>query len=360
MKQMKIYAKVAMSAECLMSVSVIVPAYNEAERISRTILSIRDQSDPPEKIIVVDDGSTDETGLVAARLGITVLRPSQRCGSKAAAQNYALPFVETKYVVAVDADTQLHPYALETMVHVMENEKRAVAACSWVQTQKQNTLWNKARTLEYLFAFVWFKRIQDFLHRPMICSGAFNITRTSTLKWLGGWPTDTLAEDMNLTWTIYTKKLGYTRFVPGAVAYTDDPDTFAKMRRQLNRWTCAYFENLRKHYRQILRNDKRFAALLTLHVVDGFLGALFWPLVIVMAYIWALWYWPFLAVAWDTLVIGCVTAIGAKRFHMIRTVISALPGYWVLRTLGTYYYLKWMLLAGVMGRTVKAGYEKGH
>lgn len=340
-------------------VTVIIPAYNEADRLDATIASLQQQTLQPKAILVVDDYSTDGTGDIARKREVIVLRPPHRCGSKATAQNYALPYVSTKYVVALDADTILSPDAVEIMVDAMEKDRRAIAACSWVHTQKQNTIWNKARTLEYLFSFVWFKRIQDVLRRPMICSGAFNITRTSTLRWLGGWSTDTLAEDMNLTWTIYNRRLGHTRFVSETVAYTDDPETFRHMRAQLNRWSCAWWQNLRKHYRSIWKNDKRFFILVTLSLIDGMVGSFFWPFVLYLGYVW--WpFWPLLAVGWDTATIGSVAVIGAMRFKAVKMTIKALPAFWLLRTIGTYYHLKWFVLAGLLGRSVKSGYEKGH
>lgn len=64
-------------------VTVIVPAYNEAASIADTIRSLQSQSAAPVEIIVVDDCSTDRTGQVARSLGVTVIRPPERTGSKA-------------------------------------------------------------------------------------------------------------------------------------------------------------------------------------------------------------------------------------------------------------------------------------
>ncbi|GAA2841534.1 hypothetical protein GCM10020220_033110 [Nonomuraea rubra] len=74
-----------------LTVTVIIPAHNEEAGLPATLRSIKSQSVPPDKIIVVDDGSTDHTGAVAASYGVTVLRPPGNLGSKAKAQNHALP-----------------------------------------------------------------------------------------------------------------------------------------------------------------------------------------------------------------------------------------------------------------------------
>ena len=71
-------------------VTVIVPAYNEADCIADTINSLLTQSLSPQEIIVVDDGSTDNTARISRSLGVTVIAPPENTGSKAGAQNYAL------------------------------------------------------------------------------------------------------------------------------------------------------------------------------------------------------------------------------------------------------------------------------
>jgi glycosyltransferase involved in cell wall biosynthesis len=61
--------------------TVLVPAYNEAESIADTIRSIQNQTVPPDEIIVIDDFSKDNTGDIARGMGVTVLRPPKNTGS---------------------------------------------------------------------------------------------------------------------------------------------------------------------------------------------------------------------------------------------------------------------------------------
>ena len=163
---------------------MIIPAYNEEERIASTLTSVQNQTLKAARVIVIDDHSSDRTGQIARDMHVEVIRPEKHCGSKASAQNAALPMVNTRYVAALDADTILTSDALEKMLQAME-KTNATGSCSWVQTRYQSTIWQWARTVEYLFAFVWFKRVQEFYKRPVICSGAFNMFKTSTLKMLG-------------------------------------------------------------------------------------------------------------------------------------------------------------------------------
>ena len=187
------------------TISVIVPAYNEELTIERTITSLLKQTLPADEIIVVDDYSIDGTGKIAESMGVRVLRPRGNQGSKAKAQNYALPYVKTDLTVAIDADTALHENALEEIVRVMEDDENVAAACSFVLPGRIETVWERGRFIEYMFAFTFYKEVQEWYGKPLISSGCFSVYRTDILKKFGGWPTRTLAEDMDLTWTYYSK-----------------------------------------------------------------------------------------------------------------------------------------------------------
>src|SRR4051794_15490386 len=101
--------------------TVIVPAYNEAESIADTIKSLLAQSRVPDRILVVDDCSTDNTAIIAAQCGASVVCPPQNTGSKAGAQTFALSMVETEFTMAIDADTVLAPDAIEKIMSVMKD-----------------------------------------------------------------------------------------------------------------------------------------------------------------------------------------------------------------------------------------------
>src|SRR5262245_27466341 len=94
-------------------ITVLVPAYNEAESLADTLRSSQAQTCPPAAILVIDDASTDCTAEVAAACGVRVVRPAANTGSKAGAQNFGLQFVATPFVMAVDADTVLDSDAIE-------------------------------------------------------------------------------------------------------------------------------------------------------------------------------------------------------------------------------------------------------
>jgi biofilm PGA synthesis N-glycosyltransferase PgaC len=162
------------------SLTILVPAYNERDHVAETIRSLQDQTLPPEEIIVIDDCSNDGTGEVARQMGVTVVRPPANTGSKAGAQNYGLRYVRTEYTMAVDADTTLALDAVEKVMKAFDDES-IVAACGLVLPRKVRTIWERGRYIEYLFAFTFYKPIQDFFEKPLISSGCFSAYNTEAL-----------------------------------------------------------------------------------------------------------------------------------------------------------------------------------
>lgn len=235
-------------------VTIIVPAYNEELTIGYTLSSLLEQTLAPERIIVVDDCSSDRTGVIARTYpSVTVIRPPKNTGSKAGAQSFALSSVDSEYTVAIDADTVLQNDAIERMVEFMRAHPETVSACSFVMPKKIRTVWERGRFIEYLYAFVYYKRVQEWYGKPLISSGCFSMYRTDQLKEVGGWSDRTMAEDMDLTWTFYEQ--GRTvKYNHELHCFPIEPESFALMVTQLRRWshgwarTCAYTGRRLKGY----------------------------------------------------------------------------------------------------------------
>ncbi|UJA20593.1 glycosyltransferase family 2 protein [Thermoleophilia bacterium SCSIO 60948] len=230
--------------------TVIVPAFNEAESVAETVRSLLGQTAPPERLIVIDDCSTDDTADVARSAGAEVVKPPANTGSKAGAQNFALELVDTEFVMAVDADTTLEPEAIEKLLPSLD-DRDVAAACGFVLPRHVGTIWERGRYVEYLLAFSFFKRIQDYFGKPLISSGCFSVYRTDELRAAGAWQTRTMAEDMDLTWTLYSR--GHkVRFEPDAVSYPIEPHNLEFMGKQLKRWSHGFVQNVRLHWRTVL------------------------------------------------------------------------------------------------------------
>jgi glycosyltransferase involved in cell wall biosynthesis len=106
-------------------VTVVVPAFQAAAFLEVTLAALHAQSTPPERIVVVDDGSTDDTAAIAERLGVTVVRQRQR--GPAAARNRGLAEADTEFVAFCDADDWYTPDKLERSIELL---RELDAACS--------------------------------------------------------------------------------------------------------------------------------------------------------------------------------------------------------------------------------------
>lgn len=335
--------------------TVLVPAFNEAESLADTLRSLQQQTLPPEEIIVIDDCSTDGTGDVAQGLGVTVVRPPANTGSKAGAQTFALPSVHTEFTMAVDADTVLEPDAVERLMAAFEDAKVA-AACGFVLPRHVRTLWERGRYIEYLFAFVFYKPIQDYYGKPMISSGCFSAYRTEALRAMGGWSDRTMAEDMDLTWSLYRAGWG-VRFVPKALCYPIEPHDYRFMSKQLRRWSHGFVQNVGLHWH----------GLLELPHLRWIVAVAMWDAVIAsVAYLVLL---PLLAILVNPFfllgylidvpaVIVPVLYQGARRREVGR-VLGSLPAFFVLRFVNSIFLLKAMWSEWVMRKPLHT-YEKGH
>jgi cellulose synthase/poly-beta-1,6-N-acetylglucosamine synthase-like glycosyltransferase len=338
-----------------MRLTVIVPAFNEAETIADTIRSLQQQTIAPDEILVVDDCSTDATAEVAAGFGVRVLRPPRNTGSKAGAQTFALERVRTELVMAIDADTTLAPDAIELLLPAFDDVE-VTAACGFVLPRRVRTVWERGRYIEYMLAFGFFKRVQDHYGKPLISSGCFSIYRTAELKALGGWSTRTMAEDMDLTWTMYSEGQK-VRFLPDAVSYPIEPHNLDFLSKQLRRWSHGFVQNVRLHWRSLLR-----LGYLRSTVAVAFWDALFASL----AYLVLI---PVLAVAIDPLVLLAYLVDApvvlvpvlwqARGRREVGRALASFPSFFVLRIVNGVFMLRALWRELVVSRPLVV-YEKGH
>lgn len=336
--------------------TVIVPAFNEQESIADTLHSLQAQSTPPAEIIVVDDCSTDGTGDAARACGVTVIRPSKNTGSKAGAQTFALSRVCTPLVMAIDADTTLAPDAVGKILSAFDAPDVA-AACGSVVPRYVQTVWERGRYIEYLLAFSFYKPVQNYFEKPMISSGCFSAYRTKVLCEIGGWSTRTLAEDMDLTWTLYER--GYrVRFVGDAVCYPIEPHSLGLMRKQLRRWSHGFVQNVRLHWRGVL-DVPVLRWFIAVAFVDATLSSLYYLLLLpLLALVFAM---PLLLLLYAidvTMILVPVLFQAAARREIGRALVSV-PSFLPLRLVNSFYFLEAVWSELVMRRSWLV-YEKGH
>ena len=338
------------------SVTVIIPAYNEAASVADTIRSLQAQTVAPAEIIVVDDCSTDGTGEIAAAHGARVIRPPANTGSKAGAQTFALQHVLTEFVMAVDADTTLAPNGIEQLIPAF-SDPRVAAACGSVIPRHIESIWERGRYVEYLFAFTFYKQVQDQFGAPLISSGCFSMYRTNVLRSVGGWSTRTLAEDMDLTWTLYENKHA-VRFMPEAVCYPIEPHDYAFLRKQLQRWSHGFVQNIALHWRGLLGVPFLRSAV-AVSCWDAIVASIVY-LVLLPAFALVLKN-PYILLGYviDVPAILVPVVAGAWPRRDLRRAVLSVPSFFVLRTVNALWFLRAVWVEVIRGRPLMI-YEKGH
>lgn len=240
------------------SISIVVPAYNEAANIERTIGSITSATYPGKKeIIIIDDGSTDGTGDIVKRMAKSVknlrLIKTNHVG-KAMAVNAAIRHSKNEVLVILDADTEVNDDAFFQVVQPFSDGKVAAVA----STLRVKVTWNPLtwfQEFEYGIATGW-RYAVDNINGSCIVPG-FCAFRKSMIVDVGGMKGDTAVEDYDIC--MYLKKAGYKiRMAEKAVAYTVVPQTLAGLIRQRIRWNRGTLQTMRKH-NDVILNKKHGA-----------------------------------------------------------------------------------------------------
>jgi glycosyltransferase involved in cell wall biosynthesis len=346
------------------TVTVIVPAYNEENGIRDTLGALMQQSDRPERIIVVDDCSKDNTGAVAREYGVEVLRPPHNLGSKAKAQNYALPYCATDLVLPVDADTILAADYVERIKRPFE-DPRVVIAAGNVQTKVTRTVTERGRSIEYLYGFHFYRPIQNRAGAPVVCSGCCSAFRREVLVASGGFPERTIVEDFD--WTATQQIAGNKAvYVAAAEAWAADPETIRYLRRQMNRWMSGFFQNMRIHFWPAWRHKPVLAFWYSIAIAEILILPLWWGGPLLWVYVW---HDPFVRTFEWWLVLQLAVNIPVLMYAAVRRRVNPLsvlvnfPLVYVNGAVNSFYAWKGMIVELVLvplgiarGLTV---YEKG-
>lgn len=234
-----------------LSVSVIVPAFNEAVTIETCLRSLAGQTYNRLDVLVVDDGSTDGTAETVTqtitRLGgtphVSLVRKSN--GGKASALNTGIGMTSSDVVVCVDADSVLAPDAIERIIEPFED--RAVGAVGGVvKVADSGTLLGRQQAMEYIAGLGLQRAAFARIDAVQVLPGAISAFRRDALRCVGGYSSDTVVEDFDAT--VAVQAAGYRAVVhPRAVAHTEAAATLSDLLKQRRRWAYGAFQVLGKY-----------------------------------------------------------------------------------------------------------------
>jgi biofilm PGA synthesis N-glycosyltransferase PgaC len=229
-------------------VSVLIPSFNEQERIHETIDACLALDYPDFEVVVVDDGSTD--GTVEAvepyvRAGGIRLVRKMRNEGKAMALNDAIACLTGELLLVVDADARPQPEVLRYLVPHFESA-RVAAVTGNPRVVERTTILTKLQVLEFTSIISLLRRAQRVWGRILTVSGVVSMFRISAVVDVGLFSPDMATEDIDMTWKLEQRYYD-VRYEPGAMVWMRVPTTFRTLVRQRHRWALGLSQVLRRH-----------------------------------------------------------------------------------------------------------------
>jgi cellulose synthase/poly-beta-1,6-N-acetylglucosamine synthase-like glycosyltransferase/peptidoglycan/xylan/chitin deacetylase (PgdA/CDA1 family) len=226
-------------------VSVIIPAYNERAGIERCLRSMLDCDYPRLEVILVDDGSTDATAELVQALSLPVTIVSQPNAGKAAALNTGVLYASHDVLIFADGDTVFEPTTIARLVAPFRDPSVGAVAGN-VKVANRRRLIGLIQHAEYVVGSSLDRRMYDVLNCMVTIPGAVGAFRRTALADVSGVPTETLAEDTDLT--IAVGRAGWRiRYAAQARAWTEAPATVRQLWSQRHRWNYGTLQALWKY-----------------------------------------------------------------------------------------------------------------
>lgn len=294
----------------LPGISVLVPAYNEAASICRTVETLLAQRHPDIEVVVVSDGSTDRTlallrdrydlflagdvppaGPIPTQAVRAVLRSradprlvvvDKRNGGKADALNVGINAASRPLVCVVDADVVLDPWALVHLAYPFVEDAATVASSGTIRLQNgcrveggrvtevdlPEAPVEAIQVLEYVRAFGIGRLFFNARNAHVLISGAFGLFDRSVLVEVGGFQPNAIGEDMELVLRIHRhlapRRAYRIAYVGDALCFTEGPHSMSELGRQRTRWHQGLLTSLRLHAGLVFRPGLGAAGMLAL------------------------------------------------------------------------------------------------
>ena len=263
-------------------VSILMPAHNESRILYPVVKEMVDLNYPEYEVILINDGSSDDTSEVLKDLAIKydkvrVIDLKENCG-KANALYLGLIAAKGEILVGVDADSYLDKNALRYLVsHFVNrhNGERVGAVTGNPRVRNRGTLLGKLQLCEYASIISLIKRTQRVLGKVMTVSGVCVAYRKRALMECGFWDRDMMTEDIAVTWKL-EKNFWDVRYEPRALCWMLVPETIKGLWRQRRRWSEGGLEVIFRHWDIFKSWKRRRMAPIYLEQVLSFFWSVCW------------------------------------------------------------------------------------
>jgi len=231
-------------------VCMVVPCHNEGSHINETVEWLLKTNYPNYEIVLVNDGSADETRQVLETLvtrspKVRVIHLAHNQG-KAVALTTAALMTTAEYLACIDADALLDPDAINWMMGHLLTSPRVAGVTGNPRIRNRSTLLGRLQLGEYSSIVGLIKRAQRTYGRVFTVSGVVTCMRKSALHDVGYWSPDMLTEDIDISWKLQMRHWDL-RFEPNALCWILTPETVNGLWKQRVRWAMGGIQVMMKH-----------------------------------------------------------------------------------------------------------------
>ena len=234
-------------------ISLMVPCYNEGDNLDESIPHLLQLRYPNYELIFINDGSKDNTGEIIDRWAaketkITALHQENQ--GKASALNHGLTIAKGKYVACIDGDAVLDYYALDYMVQALEKDPKYAATTGNPRVRNRSTILGRLQVSEFSSIIGLIKRAQGLMGTIFTVSGVCCLFRKDVMEEIGGWSTNMITEDIDISWKIQIA--GYNiMYEPRALCWVLMPESMKGLYKQRLRWAQGGAETIIKYFPKI-------------------------------------------------------------------------------------------------------------
>lgn len=240
-------------------VSVVIPCFNEENGITTTLKSILASSYPRLEIIIVNDGSTDNSDMVIRQFlhkyeqamgnspyRVPIIYHTQpNSGKKAGPVNTAIQISHGDIIVNMDADTYLHKDAIMHFVRTFQRDRKLMGIGGNIHVGNTGSLLADLQSIDYCFGY-YSRRADSLLGTFHIVSGTCGAFRREVFQRIGLYDTTTMTEDIEITMRMLKAGMKVI-YLEKAVAYTEVPTKLKPLFKQRLRWGRGHAESFGKH-----------------------------------------------------------------------------------------------------------------
>jgi poly-beta-1,6-N-acetyl-D-glucosamine synthase len=239
-------------------VSVLIAAYNESEHIQATIDGILAIDYPNFEVVIIDDGSADDTSALVLPYvrdrKVRLVRKLVNEG-KAMALNDGLRCTNGEILLVMDADAIPDPQVLNVVVPHFKSP-RVGAVTGNPRVLNRDTLLCKLQAIEFTAIISLQRRAQRVWGRILTMSGVVGAFHRDAILDAGLYSPDMATEDIDLSWKLQLK-FWDIRYEPRAVVWMRVPATLGGLWRQRRRWATGLAQVLRRHGRSAMAWKRR-------------------------------------------------------------------------------------------------------